>query len=66
MKILKTDNTKIEIEVLNFTETGDKCFTINFGSKTEEIACTVPSSIVKSKFTDAAFARHILNFFIKD
>lgn len=66
MKTVKTDNAKIEIEIVNFTEAGDKHLIINFGQKDDQIVAIVPNSVVKTKFTDAAFAKHILNFLIKD
>lgn len=66
MRTVKTENAKIEVEIVSFTEAGDKHLIVNFGKKEEQIVVVVPNSIVKTKFTDAAFARHILNFLIKD
>lgn len=65
MKTIKTENAKIEVEFVSFQEAGD----IHIIVRTEgnnPIVLTLPASIIKSKFTDAAFVRCITDFFIKD
>lgn len=67
MKTIKTDNTKIEIEVVAFNEQGERHIIIRTESNRDNPDVIVlPDSVVKSKFTDAAFVRCIINFFIKD
>lgn len=69
MRTLKTDNLKIEV-VLQDEEQGlfkGKRIIVRAGGKQEAVISTIfPQEVIKSKFSDAAFARHILNFLIKD
>lgn len=67
MNIIKTDNAKIHIEIVAFTEDGERHVIIRTEDNPQNPTVVVlPASIVKSKFTDAAFIRCITNFFIKD
>lgn len=67
MKSIKTDNAKIHIEIAAFTEDGERHVIIRTEDNPQNPTVVVlPASIVKSKFTDAAFIRCITNFFIKD
>ena len=62
MRTIKTDNAKIHIEIAAFTEEGVR----TDDNPQDQTVVVLPASIVKSKFTDAAFIRCITNFFIKD
>lgn len=67
MNIIKTDNAKIHIEIATFTEEGERHVIIRTEDNPQnQTVVVLPASIVKSKFTDAAFIRCITNFFIKD
>ena len=67
MRTIKTDNAKIHIEIVAFTEDGERHVIIRTEDNPQNPTVVVlPASIVKSKFTDAAFIRCITNFFIKD
>lgn len=67
MKTIKTDNTKIEIEIISFNEQCERHVIVRTEDNQKDPAMIIlPASIVKSKFTDAAFIRHITNFLIKD
>lgn len=67
MNIIKTDNAKIHIEIVAFTEDGERHVIIRTEDNPQNPTVVIlPASIVKSKFTDAAFIRCITNFFIKD
>ncbi len=67
MKTIKTDNAKIEIEIVNFSEQGERHVIVRTeGNQKDPTVVVLPASIVKSKFTDAALIRHITNFLIKD
>lgn len=67
MRTIKTDNAKIHIEIAAFTEEGERHVIIRTEDNPKDPTVVVlPASIVKSKFTDAAFIRCITNFFIKD
>lgn len=67
MNIIKTDNAKIHIEIAAFTEDGERHVIIRTEDNPQnQTVVVLPASIVKSKFTDAAFIRCITNFFIKD
>ena len=67
MNIIKTDNAKIHIEIAAFTEDGERHVIIRTEDNPQNPTVVVlPASIVKSKFTDAAFIRCITTFFIKD
>lgn len=67
MNIIKTDNAKIHIEIVAFTEDGERHVIIRTEDNPQNPTVVVlPASIVKSKFTDAAFIRCLTNFFIKD
>ncbi|MBO6305438.1 MAG: hypothetical protein J6M62_10245 [Selenomonadaceae bacterium] len=65
MKTIKTENAKIEVELVSFIEAGDIHIIIRTEGNNPEVV-VLPASIVKSKFTDAAFIRCITDFFIKD
>jgi len=65
MRTIKTENTKIEIELVSFAEAGDTHIIVRTEGN-NPIVLVLPASIVKSKFTDAAFVRCITDFFIKD
>lgn len=67
MKSIKTDNAQINIEIAAFTEEGERHIIICTADNPKDPTVVVlPASIVKSKFTDAAFIRCLTNFFIKD
>lgn len=65
MKTIKTENAKIEIELVSLQEAGDIHIVVHM-AENNPIILVLPASIVKSKFTDAAFIRCITDFFIKD
>jgi hypothetical protein len=66
MKTIKTENAKIKIELARFNEAGDLHLVVHLNSDQNPVIAIVSYQIVKTKFTDAAFTRHILNFLIKD
>ena len=66
MRSIKTSNVQIKINITDF-ENGDCLITVDFGqNEKERPGVMLPREITKTKFTDAAFIRHIMNFFIKD
>lgn len=67
MRTIKTENAKIEVELISFQEAGDVHIIVRTeDNQSNPIVLVLPVSIVKSKFTDAAFVRCITDFFIKD
>lgn len=66
MRTIKTDNSKITIEISNESSSDEIKILVNVEGSPEAISAKIPSTIMKTKFTDAAFFRHIINFLIKD
>ena len=69
MKKYKTDNTRIEIDILIDSKEPDKqkIYTNYYqgGDNKGMQGVTLPASICKQSFNDANFTQHIINFFIK-
>ena len=62
MNIFKTNDIecKVKIKILG----KEACFQIDTGERMELVQ--LPQNIIKKQFTDGAFVKHILNFFIKE
>lgn len=64
MKKYKTDDMMISVRVVR-TQPHEVVLNIQY-AKDDEQEIVLPADCIKRQFSDNAFAKHLLNFFIKE